>query len=461
MPTAISPPASDQKPQSIAIIGGGIGGLCLAIGFLKHNVPFHMYEAAPQFTEIGLGVGLGINARRSMTLIDPRIKKGYDKHATTNHDDFAKPLFFQFQMGMDARESGNQDYQPGGEKKHKPKAGDAIFAPGGPGKGINMIHRARFLEELVKLVPEDCVTFGKKLTNVEEYDGGVRFEFADGTSENASALIGCDGIKSKVRRSLYGREYDPTFSGKYAYRGILPMDKAIGLLGEKMARNSQGWMGYGGHVLTMPVERGAALNIQAVHTSPDGQWHDPRWVIPMTDEDKNRDFGNWCREVQGILSLMENPDRWGMFDHGRPIPQLWQGRVCLMGDAAHASTPFQGGGAGMAIEDAYVLSGLLGRIRGSDEIPHVFEAYNHVRYPRDIKLMTTSRQAGDIYEFLDPNLGDDVEKIAENLTHRYDWIWDEDVEAELPQALKHFESVRKGRGTATKTTSVGLISEYA
>lgn len=451
MPIAVTPPA-DTKPQppfTIAVVGGGIGGLCLAVGLLRHGVPFHIYEGAPAFSEIGAGVGLGPNARRAMSLIDPRVKAGYDKFATTNTDPAAKGHFFQFRMGMDGRSETN-----------RLKSGEKISAPGGgEEKGISMIHRARFLDELVNLIPEECVTFGKRLVKVEEKQedrGGVKLYFEDGSVADASAAIGCDGVKSRVRQSLFGDEHEPTFTGKYAYRGMFPMAKAIELFGETQARNSQGYIGYNGHVLTMPVELGTTMNVIAVHTSPDGQWHEPRWVLPLSKESMMRDFAGWSDDVQNILRLMEKPDLWALFDHGKPVPYLWQGRICLMGDAAHASTPHQGAGAGMALEDAYVLSHLLGQVRSADDLEPAFAAYNHVRHPRDMKLVSTSRQCGDVYNFLADGIGDDVEKIDADLSKRYNWVWDEDLESELTQALEFFGKSREKRPTKGTVLSAGL-----
>ncbi|MCJ1479650.1 hypothetical protein MMC13_008336 [Lambiella insularis] len=427
MPSAIPP---SEKPFTVAVIGGGIGGLCLAVGLARHKIPFHVYEGASAFAEIGAGVGFGPNARQAMALIDHRITVGYEKHATTNHNEGNKDHFFQFRMGMDGR----------GKTKGL-KAGDLISEPGGAGKGMNMIHRARFLDELIALIPKGCASFGKRLKIVETIEDGVRMHFEDGTTAEADVVIGCDGVKSKVRQTLFGKKSEARFTGKYAYRGLLPMHKAVDLLGEQRARNSQAYIGYGGHVLTMQVERGEIMNVVAFRTKPDSAWHNPTWVLPMREEDMNRDFADWGQDVKKILALMEKPDLWALFDHP-PIPQLWHGRVCLLGDAGHASTPHQGSGAGMALEDAFVLSGLLGQVSSADELEAAFQAYSHVRHPRDMKLVETSRACGEVYQFLGPDTGDDVRKIDEDLRGRYDWIWEEDLTDELTRATEMFQRLR-------------------
>ena len=440
MPSAIRKSA-DIKPFTIAVVGGGIGGLSLAVGLLKHKIAFHIYEGAHAFSEIGAGVGFGPNARQAMSLIDPRIKQGYDRHETTSFHQDAKEHFFHFRMGMDGKDS-----------TERLRAGDTISKPGGPGKGMNMIHRARFLDELVALIPDGCASFGKRVESVQPIHDGVRLYFDDGNAAEASAVIGCDGVKSKVRRCLFGEKSDARFTGKYAYRGLVPMSKAIDLLGETRARNAQGYLGYGGHVLTMQVERGTTMNVVAFRTKLDGKWENPQWVLPTRKEDINDDFAGWSDDVKKILNLMERPDVWALFDHP-PIPQLWESRICLLGDAAHASTPHQGSGAGMALEDAYILSELLGHVRSVDELETAFKAYSCVRHPRGMKLVETSRACGEVYEFLGSDTGNDVGKIDRDLRTRYDWIWDVDVADQFTDAIDILQTMRKddtkGVGTAS------------
>lgn len=102
------------------------------------------------------------------------------------------------------------------------------------------VHRAHFLDELVKLVPDECASFGKRVEEVEETEG-VRLRFRDGSSAVHTAVVGCDGIKSGTRKIVVGEREESTarFTGKYAYRGLIPMEKAVGLLGEELARNGQ------------------------------------------------------------------------------------------------------------------------------------------------------------------------------------------------------------------------------
>lgn len=137
---------------------------------------------------------------------------------------------------------------------------------------------------------------------------------------------------------------------------------------------------------------------------------------------------------------MEKPDVWALFDHP-PAPTYFKGRLALLGDAAHASTPHQGAGAGQAVEDAFILSNLLGQVKSVEGIEKAFHAYDAVRRPRSQKVVATSRDAVKIYEFEDEKLGIDLEIIKRTLEMRYDWIWDED----LPQQLKKAQDIMDTR----------------
>ena len=429
--TALSQTSShDKKPFSIAVVGGGIGGLALAIGLLNRNVPFHVYESAHRFGEIGAGVALGRNSLHALTLIDEKVRHGYNKRATFNGYPDKRAVYFDFRWGQD-----------GQGRNAGAKAGDLIDEVKDIDIGVNCIHRAHFLDEMVALVPKEFASFGKRLEEVEELEDGVRIHFKDGTTAEHSAIVGCDGIKSRTRQLVLGDNHPAVhaqFTGKYAYRGLVPMEKAIDLLGDELARNSQMWLGYHGHILTLPIEKGSIMNVVAFRTKSDKKWEDPRWVVPMKREDLEADYKGWGPQVQAILSLMEKPDVWAIFDDP-PAPTYYKGRIALLGDSAHASSPHQGAGAGMAVEDAFVLCSLLSDATSSKEIPNAFKAYDYVRRPRSQKLVTTSRDAGEVYELEGEGTGDDIAAVKKNLDERYKWIWNKRIEEDLEFARRFMQ----------------------
>jgi salicylate hydroxylase len=236
---------------------------------------------------------------RAMILLDPAIKAGYDKIATSNADEEKRKFWFEFNLGMTEKGWAKGGVEvPGkeGERVASVVAGDV---------GQNSVHRAHFLDVLVEMVPKGVARFGKRVEGVERVGEKMVLRFGDGTREEADAVIGCDGVKSVTRKILLGEEHKdlhPTFSHKYAYRGLIPMEKAVEALGDALARNAQMYLGLHGHVLTFPIEKGKTINVVAFQNK-EGEWEDERWVLPMKKEDMFNDFAGWGESVQRILSV--------------------------------------------------------------------------------------------------------------------------------------------------------------
>ncbi|KAJ9605970.1 hypothetical protein H2200_009819 [Cladophialophora chaetospira] len=426
-----------QKPLKIAIVGGGIGGLSLLLGILNHCDPTviqpHLYEAAYAFSEIGAGVGFLPNAVRAMRAVDPKLYEAYTRiadeapRATVNGQ--KKFEFSRAMMGMDGRGGTNTL-----------KALDHICTIYNDNR-YRHVHRAVFLDEMINLLPNGfeggLVSFNKRCTDVKIQEDGVTALFADGTSENVDAVIGCDGVKSLVRNVLHGgqEQCEPQFTGKYAYRGLVPIEDAVKVLGEK-ALNQMMTLGYGGHLITFPVDRGQTLNIVAFRSASDWN-HGSSWVVPATVDEVLEDFKEWSEPIKKLLALLQKPDKWGQFDLPPLKTYVKDGRVALLGDCAHAATPHQGAGAGMAIEDAAVLGRLLGEITTPDpaQLIRAFVAYDTVRRERTRKLVTTSRSRGLLYEFQFPDIGDNDVMIRDAMVRQWDWIWDLDVDAHCREAI--------------------------
>jgi salicylate hydroxylase len=437
-----------KKDYSLAIVGGGISGLTLAITLLRYDVPITVYEAAPHFGEIGAGVYLGPNAGRAMKLMDPRIHKAFLKTKTGNQWKEKEDSWFTIRVG-DERKADKDGYVKGGKK-----VGDALFdVPMEAGGDRGGVYRAAFLDELVNDVPDSVARFGKRLvdlSNANDNSGDMVLHFADGTTAQHSAVIGCDGIKSKTRPWLLGKDdpaSDAVYSGKYAYRGLIPMEKAIEMLGEEVAANSSIFMGYHGHILTFPVQKGKTMNGECcvycvcrpalirtvVAFNSSKTWDNEKWVVTTTKEEMEADFEGWGPQVQKIVGAMEKPDIWALFMHP-PCNTFYKGRLCLLGDAAHATTPHQGAGAGMCIEDSYILANLIKDANNVDDLERAFKAFDYTRRERTQKNVTTSMEAGQLYDM--ELYGDDLEKIEHSFLTRMQWIWQFDVEKQLEEAQK-------------------------
>lgn len=193
-------------------------------------------------------------------------------------------------------------------------------------------------------------------------------------------------------------------------------------------------LGNHGHVLMTPIEQGKVVNVVGYRTKEDGRWTDDRWVKPSTREEMLAEFDGWSEPVQQILGLIEKPEMWALFDHLPAARYYRKGTICLLGDSAHASTPHHGAGAGMAVEDALILSKLLASIHSVRELESAFATYDAVRRPRTQRLVTSSRRIGDVYNFEDRIIGNNTKATREYLEHAWDWIWREDLDRQLERA---------------------------
>ena len=177
------------------------------------------------------------------------------------------------------------------------------------------------------------------------------------------------------------------------------------------------------------------MNVVAYHSHGQDSWDDETWIKSSTKAHMLSKFHGFSRPVRNLLNLIEKPDIWALFDHHLPTATYHlKGKICLLGDSAHASTPHHGAGAGMAVEDAMILSQLLASIYQAKDIEDVFVAYDTVRRPRSQRLVASSRRIGIIYDFEDPEIGDDMGAMQDYLNHAWDWIWKEDLDRQLEKA---------------------------
>lgn len=418
--------SATTKPFRIAIVGGGLGGLALAIGLHHAGVPIHVYESAPEFSEIGAGITFGINAIKALGLIDPALLTGFRKHFKRN----PPGVWMTIRLGMDLKTPSTS-----GDAS---KAGDVLYNQRDEAES-GYIHRARLLEEMVSLIPPGSTSFKKTLVGIKELPaeggGGVELHFADGTTATADAVIGCDGIKGPTRSIVVGKPVPPVFTGDYVYRQLVPIEEAAKELGRERALESHLILGYDTVMVHYPVDNGASINFVAIHNSGSTVWEGDAWVRPSSKETMMKDLKDWDTPILNIMSRMENPQQWALFDCTHEH-RYYRNRMCLLGDAAHAATPHNGAGAAMAMEDAYVLSQVISRVDDAKDLEQAFKVYDAVRRPRTQRLVENSRISGQCWQFRYDGVKDDPVKLREQLDERFQWIWYHDLEAELNEALK-------------------------
>ncbi|KAF2749694.1 putative salicylate hydroxylase [Sporormia fimetaria CBS 119925] len=415
-----------MSKQKVVIIGGGIGGVALAVGLRHRGISAQVYEAGDDFTELGAGIALGPNAIAALSLLDPEAGEVFEQLATKNAFSSEEATWINFRHGI-----GEPSLIAKVQTKDDRKT------------GLSSVHRARFLNSLAALIPRDMVHFGKRLQRITEAGGSnLRLYFDDGTQVLAASVVGCDGVRSSVRQYVLDlkRPLDNvTYTKKYVYRGLVPMPLAVKRLGEELANNSQMYLGPGGHVLSYPIDGGATMNVVAFRDDAH-EWKHPSWVFKQRGNTMRDEFEGWGEPVKNIVQMLDQPDQWALFNH-EPAATFQKGSVVLLGDAAHATTPHQGAGAGQAIEDALFLAELLDRATSLGVSTNAaFQAYDAVRRPRSQRVVSTSKAAGYTYAMTGP-AGSDDELLREELLQRFNWIWEYDVKRELEVAVMQLQRV--------------------
>lgn len=245
----------------VAIAGGGIAGLALAAGLAKRpRIDVHVYEAVPAYKDVGAGLALHRNAIRAMGLIGPELQRAY----------FAKAL------GMAEEEDSVLATEV--FLAHGPHQGQRV-AELGKAKGRKTVSRADLLDGFLALLPEGCVSFGKRLVGIEErlaaVDGSddcngaaaaaeVLLTFQDGSRASADCLLGADGVHSFTRRYLLGDDHPATppqnHDGWQIYRTMVSTEEARKQINPKWTQNVPILLGPRGHINCIPLNKGTRLS---------------------------------------------------------------------------------------------------------------------------------------------------------------------------------------------------------
>jgi salicylate hydroxylase len=217
---------------------------------------------------------------------------------------------------------------------------------------------------------------------------------------------------------LFGH-YKLLFSGKTAWRALLPAEQAPAPISENVVGL---WLAPHAHFVHYPVERGKTISLVAVigdDPAPEG------WGAPASATSLAPHFSRWTNDVRSLLRSVDSWKRWSLMRLSAPLPKWSQGPVTLLGDAAHPVMPFLASGGVLAIEDAAILAEELG---GSPEDPTgAFRRYEQVRLPRTQRVQSESWRNGLIYHSAgmvrwvrNKML---TRRPPENLLARNDWLY--------------------------------------
>ncbi|WP_375239249.1 FAD-dependent monooxygenase [Aurantibacter sp.] len=339
------------------VIGAGIGGLTTALVFEKLGIPYQLFEKSTQPNAIGAGIWLAPNALKVLEFVgvlDKVIETGNTINRITLSDEQLAPLADSSQLLA------------------KEKYGFSTIA----------IHRAELQKCLIDALPTENIHWGKNFNKITHKANKINIFFDDDSTIETDYLIGADGINSKMRSLLFPKS-KIRYSGQTCWRGVskksLPKDF--------IDRGCELW------------GKGIRFGFSHLNTT------DTSWFVvkksPAFGTDNpstlKKELLDLCKDFNPIThQLIEHTEikhilRNDIIDL-KPIKKWHKNNICLIGDAAHATTPNMGQGGAQAIEDAYYL-GLL--IQKNSRVNN-FEAFQDIRYKRVNSIVSQSWYTGQI-----------------------------------------------------------------
>jgi salicylate hydroxylase len=381
----------------VAVIGGGIGGLAAANALLQRGIDATVYEQASALTEVGAGLALQPNGVRMLR----RLGFGADV------------------ARLGARWTNPQFHHPDGTLI-------ATMWPADRAAQIEVygMHRADLLDVLVAQLPPGVVHTGHRCIGFEQDAEQAVVSFANGARVAADVVVAADGIHSTLQQYVVPPSL-PLPSGSVAYRGVVSA-ASVGWPAGAM-RN---WLGAGKHFLVYPVRAGQLLNyvgFVASTTETKESWSaagDPAALA--------REFAGWDPMVEAIIRQVDATFWWGLYDR-EPLSTWTQGRLTLLGDAAHPMLPHVGQGANQAIEDAVALATVLSEAEPATA-PQALQVYAAVRRQHTARVQSIARTNGARYDSVTTDLGGRDRQLAHQAQERA-WIWDCDAEVEAAAAM--------------------------
>ena len=330
----------------IAIIGGGIGGLTTALALRQAGFEPEVYEQAPELLEIGAAIALWPNAMRVLArlqLTDRILERAGVMEEIRWLDRHGRPI-------------------------------NRVRLPNDRSVPAVALHRADLQQSLLHALPHDSIHLAHTIVNLEQRGDRVTATFSNGQTLEADFLIGADGIHSRVRARVIG-DGDPIDRGYTIWRGICPTTPSAIQPGTAIELHG----------------RGQRFGIGPVGLGRVGWWTTIN--RPGTD-DLSELFAGWYQPVLELIEATPSSSilKTGAFD--RPSTRNWgQGRLTMLGDAIHPTTPNLGQGGCLAMEDAMVLARCFEKYGATEP---ALRRYERLRYQRTTAVTRYSRLYGNV-----------------------------------------------------------------
>jgi salicylate hydroxylase len=336
--------------RHLIVAGAGIAGLTASLALARAGMRVTVIEQAEKLADTGAGIqlspnatrvliGLGLRERLAASVMAPhaiRVMAGGSGREVVRiplgaevESRYGAPYWVvhrgDLQAALAAAAAAEQDI--------KIRLGMRVADFAGHPKGITVLSRA----------------VGAAASGIEGTSGM--------TDERGFALVGADGLWSTVASRMRGYRR-PRFAHRTAWRALIPAENAPAKFREPWVYL---WLGLDAHLVHYPVKGGRLINIVGIVYD---EWNQPGWSAAGDRSEIMRHFArwSWSEKARALVALPEQWLKWALYDQKTPF-RAGDGAVTLMGDAAHPMMPFLAQGAGMAIEDAAVLGGMLWRFR--------------------------------------------------------------------------------------------------
>ncbi|MFZ2737274.1 MAG: FAD-dependent monooxygenase [Burkholderiaceae bacterium] len=386
--------------MKVLIAGGGIGGLTAALALQQQGFTVEVLEQAAELREVGAGVQLSPNATR-----------------TLHHLGLSQDL-----KAVACVASGKRIrmWNTGQSWTLFDLGAHAIERYGHPYVTVQRGDLQTLLAKAVQKNQPDSIRLAAKCVGLTQNEQQVQVQLESGETLTADVLIGADGVHSKIRAALFGDDA-AVFAGCRAWRGVIPAAELPPHLCTPQAFN---WVGPGAHVIHYPLRSGELINFVGIVERD--EWQVESWTQQGTVQDCLQDFAGWHDDVQTFIRALKQPFKWALMQR-EPMRHWSQGRVSLLGDAAHPTLPMLASGAAMAIEDGLVLARCLQA--DASDIPAALQRFEKTRLERTSRVVRGSTDAAK--RFHNPELGSaagaaayvDREWSEDKVHARYDWLF--------------------------------------
>ena len=386
-----------KRGELVLIAGGGIGGLAASIALGRRGIATEILERSHFTEETGAGIQLGPNATRALAalgVLDVIEPHAFRPEAISIYDGISGRKLASVPLGKHAEQSYGAPYLT--------------------------LHRADLhagLRAVAQSLAPAVLRPGFELTAVDAQGGDVVARAVDGSEAKGASLIGADGLWSTVR-PLIMPEASLRFTGASAWRALLPRD---GLPSPFDAPVIGLWLGPRAHIVHYPVRGGRDLNIVAV---TEGGAELQGWNQTGSAETLLAGFTRWTKDSKSLLERATGWRSWSLY-RLTGLRRFSEGRIALLGDAAHPVLPYLAQGAALAIEDAVTLAACIEAWPGDP--PAAFRRYEGLRRPRVARVQRLSRRFGWLYHLrgpLRPARNLILERRSEERAlQRFDWLY--------------------------------------